>query len=227
MSTFSGRIPTQPSSPSVPLTCARLGRDGGDGALHVDLDDVAVAPADGALDQVGLAEEVGHEGGLRVLVELGRGAHLLDHARVHHRDGVGHGHGLLLVVRDVHEGQPDLGLDPLDLDLHRAAQLQVESAERLVEQQHLGTVDQGPGEGDALLLAAGELGRLLARLGVELDEVEHLADLLVDLLALATAQPEGDVLVDVEVREQRVVLEDRVDRSPVGLVPGDVLAAEV
>ena len=177
MSTFSGRMPTQPSSPSVPLTCARSAGMEAIAPLHVDLDDVALASADGALDQVGLAEEVGHEGGLRVVVELGGGAHLLDHARVHHRDGVGHGHGLFLVVRHVHEGQPDLGLDALDLDLHGTSELQVESAERLVEQQHLGTVDQGPGEGDALLLAAGELGRLLARLGLELDEVEHLADL--------------------------------------------------
>ena len=32
---------------------------------------------------------------------------------------------------------PDLGLDPLELDLHLPAQLQVEGAERLVEQQHL------------------------------------------------------------------------------------------
>ena len=75
---------------------------------------------------------------LRVLVELAGGAHLLDHAGVHHRDGVGHRHGLLLVVGDVDEREADLGLDPLELDLHRAAQLEVERAQRLVEQQHLG-----------------------------------------------------------------------------------------
>ncbi len=59
--------------------------------------------------------------------------------------------------------RPDLGLDALELDLHLAAQLEVERAERLVEQQHLGVVDQRAGERDALLLAAGELGRLAAR----------------------------------------------------------------
>jgi hypothetical protein len=50
---------------------------------------------------------------------------------------VAHRERLLLVVRDVDEGQPDLLLDLLELDLHRLAQLQVERAERLVEQQDL------------------------------------------------------------------------------------------
>ncbi len=45
-----------------------------------------------------------------------------------------------------------------------------------------------------------------------------------DLLAL---EAEGDVPLDVEVREQRVGLEDRVDVALVGRLLGDVLAAEV
>ena len=100
----------------------------------------------------------------RVLVEVVGCAHLLDQAGVHHRDGVGHGHGLLLVVGDVDERDADLRLDALELDLHRAAQLEVEGAQRLVEQQHLGLVDQCSGQRDALLLATGELGRPLAGL---------------------------------------------------------------
>jgi hypothetical protein len=39
------------------------------------------------------------------------------------------------------------------------AQLQVERAERLVEEQHRGVVDERAGQRDALLLAAGELAR--------------------------------------------------------------------
>jgi hypothetical protein len=41
-------------------------------------------------------------------------------------------------VRDVDEGEADVLLDPLQLDLHLLAQLQVERAERLVEEQHAG-----------------------------------------------------------------------------------------
>ena len=45
----------------------------------------------------------------------------------------------------------------LELELHLLAELQVERAERLVEQQRRGPVDERAGERDALLLAAGEL----------------------------------------------------------------------
>ncbi|HEY6017040.1 MAG TPA: coproporphyrinogen III oxidase [Gaiellaceae bacterium] len=47
-------------------------------------------------------------------------------------------------------------LDPLQLQLHLLAQLQVERAERLVEQEHARPVDERPRERDPLLLAAGE-----------------------------------------------------------------------
>ena len=70
------------------------------------------------------------------------------------------------------------------------------------------------------------LARLEAR---ELDEGEHLPDPglhLAVLDALAT-QPEGDVLVDRQVRKERVVLEDRVDVPPVGRQPRHVLAMEL
>ena len=43
----------------------------------------------------------------------------------------------------------------LELDLHLLAQLQVERAERLVEQQHLRPVDERAGQRDPLSLAAG------------------------------------------------------------------------
>ena len=64
----------------------------------------ASGAGDRAVEQVGDAEEAGDEGGRGPLVELGRRAELLDPAAVHDRDRVGHRHRLLLVVRDVDEG---------------------------------------------------------------------------------------------------------------------------
>ena len=61
----------------------------------------------------------------------------------------------------------------------------------------------------------------------ELDQLERVVDLLLDVLGAAPAQAERDVLEDVEVREQRVALEDRVDRPLVGLGEGHVLVADV
>ena len=50
-------------------------------------------------------------------------------------------------------------LQPLELGAHPDAQERVERRERLVEQEDLRLGDERAGERDALLLAAGELGR--------------------------------------------------------------------
>ena len=77
---------------------------------------------------------------------------------------------------DVDEGDPDLDLDPLELELEALAQLQIERAERLVEEQDVGPVDERPGERDPLLLAARQLVRLAPSVAAEVDELEGLGD---------------------------------------------------
>ena len=113
-----------------------------------------------ARPQVGLPDEAGHEDGRRPVVDLGGAADLVDVARVHDRDAVAHRQRFLLVVGHVDERDPDLALDALELELHHLAQLEVEGAERFVEQQCAGVVHQCAGQRHALLLSAGELGRL-------------------------------------------------------------------
>ena len=81
-------------------------------------------------------------------------------AVVEHGDAVAHRERFFLVVRDVDKGDADLALDPQQLELHLLAELEVERAERLVEQQHLRLVHDRAGQGDALALAAGQLRRL-------------------------------------------------------------------
>ena len=68
---------------------------------------------------------------------------------------------------DEDERDADLALDLLQLDLHLLAELEVERAERLVEQQHLGPVHQRAGQRDPLPLAARELVRLAVAEPVE------------------------------------------------------------
>ena len=60
-------------------------------------------------------------------------------------------------MSDVDEGDPDLALDPDELELHLLAQLEVEGAERLVEQKDGGLVDERTRQRDALLLSARQL----------------------------------------------------------------------
>ena len=138
---------------------------------------------------------------------------------VHDRDAVGHRERLLLVVGDVEERDPDLALDRLQLHLHLLAQLQVERAERLVEQQHRGPVDERPRERHALALAARELVRPGLLAAGQLHELERLGHARLDLRPAppcGACSPNATLLHDVEVLEQRVGLEDRVDVALVG-----------
>ena len=88
------------------------------------------------------------------------GPDLLDAAGVEHDDPVGEGECLVLVVGDEHERDAGGPLDLLQLDLHLLAQLEVECAERFVEQEHRRASDQRAGQGDPLPLtpdsAAGD-----------------------------------------------------------------------
>ena len=132
-------------------------------------------------ENVGLADEIGDEGIGRGLVDLVRQADLLQPALVHDGDAVGHDQRLFLVMRDEQRGQPEAALQAAHLELHLLAQLAVERAERLVEQQQPRLEHGGAGERDALLLAARKL--LWQALGhaVELDHLQGLRDPLGDL----------------------------------------------
>ena len=94
------------------------------------------------------------------LVDRLRFAHLLQAAVADDGDAVGHGHRLDLVVGDVDEGgaEPAVQLDQLEAGL--GAELGVEVGQRLVHEEHLGPAHDGPGQGDALALPAGELAGL-------------------------------------------------------------------
>ena len=185
------------------------------------LDDVAV-------DEVHVADEVGHEGRQRPVVDRARLVELLDQPVRHDRHPVRHRERLLLVVGHVDERDPDLKLDALELDLHLLAELQVERAERLVEQEHARVHDERPRQGDALLLAAREHRRAVLVAAGELDELERLARALLALALsdLALLQAVGDVVEDRHVREERVLLEDGVHVALVGRRARDVAAAD-
>jgi hypothetical protein len=132
-------------------------------------------------------------------------------------------------VRDVDERDREILLQALQEELHLLAQLQVERAERLVEEQHLGPVDERAGERHPLALAAGELpGLALADVGKP-HPAEYLVHACLPLLARHAADPQAvaDVLGDRHVREESVVLEDRVDVARVGRRVRDISAAQL
>ena len=90
------------------------------------------------------------------------------------------------------------------LERQPLAQPDIEIGKRLVEQDQFGARGQGAGEGDALLLAAGELMRELVAQAGQTDRGEQLADPQVTILLPLAAQPEGDIFLDTEVRQAEV-----------------------
>ena len=84
------------------------------------------------------------------VVDLVRRAELVQLAAVHHRDLVGHAHGLDLVVGDVDHRLLQLALDALQLAAHILAESGVQIAERLVEQEDAGLRDHAAAERDLL-----------------------------------------------------------------------------
>ena len=131
-------------------------------------------------------------------------------------------------MRDVDERDLDVVLDRLQLELHLLSQLQVERAERLVEQEDTRAVDERARQRHALLLAAGKLSGLPSLEPLEPDDVEHLLHRAHRVLALDALAPqaERDVVAHVQVREKRIGLEHGVDVAPVRGQPGHGAVAE-
>ena len=185
---------------------------------------IGLVDAQAALDHVDRADEVGHEAVGRIFIEVGGRGHLLQAAPVHQRAAAGHGQRLVLIVGDHHERHADIVLDLGEFGTHRIAQLGVERGERLVEQEHLGPLDQRAGEGDALALPARELVGLAVAEFVELDQLERLFHPRLALVAghAVDLQAIGDILRHGQVRKDRVGLEHHVDRAAVGRDVGHV-----
>ena len=109
------------------------------------------------------------------------------------------------------------------------ADLGVEGPERLVEQEHPRLDGQGPGQGHALALPAGELGGVPVRQVRDAHQIEQFVDPRPDL-GLGTApdlEPEGHVPTHRQVAEGRVVLEAEADPPVAHRNGGHVLAVDL
>ncbi len=107
-------------------------------------------------DEIGGAEEGGCEAVARALEDLlGRPA-LANSTVVHHHQVVGEHQRLVLVMGHQDEGGAEAALQPLELEAHLGPELGVQRRHRLVQQQHVGLVDERASERDALALAARE-----------------------------------------------------------------------
>ena len=107
--------------------------------------------------EVGGAEEGGDERSLRPQVELFGLAHFEQAPEVEHGDAIAQLERLLLIVGDEDGGDAEVALHAPDGLAQLDADLGVERAERLVEQQHRRAIRERARDRDALALAAREL----------------------------------------------------------------------
>ena len=179
-------------------------------------------------DATDRTDEAHHELGRRTVIDVARGADLLDRPRAHHRDPIRDLHRLLLIMGDKYRRRALLVVQASQPRAQLGADDRIQRAERLVEQQDLGCHRQRPGERHALALAARELGRALVGPLGQADERQQLVDALagLGLGALADRQPEGDVVADGHVGERRVVLKDEADPPLLRADVADVVAVD-
>src|ERR1700694_337697 len=179
---------------------------------------------DTPLELVRLTDEAQHELGLRRLEHTLCAIDLLDPSRVHDRDPVGYRERLILIVGDENGRDVQPALEIAELDLHLVPQRLVERREGLIEKQHRRFQDQSAGNRDALLLAAGQLGRQSPAQPAQLDHFQRLVHDPPDIGFghAAHAKAEGHVLPDGHMRKQRIVLEHEANVAPVRRHTGNV-----
>ncbi len=182
----------------------------------------AIDLVDRDVDQVRFPDEVRDEPVNGQVIDLAGSANLLDDAIGHDRNSVRHRQRLFLVMGHENEGDPRFLLQLLQFAPHRLPQFQIQGGERFVEKQDLGPRGDRARKRGTLLLTARELRRTAVRERVELDQFEHVPNAPAGFRGTDSlhGQAKSDVFRNGHVREQRVVLEDRVDRA---LVRGEFL----
>ena len=131
-------------------------------------------------------------------------------------------------MRDVDERDAELVLDALEEELHLLAELEVERAERLVEQQHARPAHERPGQRDPLLLPSRQLTVLRCPTPARSTSrrMSSTRPLIWFFGTRWRSEAERDVVGDGQVREERVRLEDGVDVALVRRQADDVAVAE-
>ena len=132
-------------------------------------------------------------------------------------------------MRDIYECDPEFPLHALELKLHLFTHLEVQSSQRLVEQEYAGAVYDGPCDRNSLHLSAGELVDVSLAVVGKSDRRERLVYALLDLglCYLLDLEAERNVVKNVEVREKSISLKYSIN---VSFICGDlqkVLALEI
>ena len=127
--------------------------------------------------------------------------HLLQAPLAEDRHPLAQRHGLGLIVGDIDGGCAQAVVEAADFALQLAAQGGFQVRERLIEEEEFGLADQGPAQGDALPLSAGELTGAAVQEVVDAQRGGGGADAALDLRLGGPPQgeAEGEVAPDRQV----------------------------
>jgi hypothetical protein len=119
-------------------------------------------------------------------------------------------------------------LDPSNFKLHLSAKFTVERTEGLIHEKNRRSENECTGKCNPLLLTAGELLRIPALESVQVHEAEDFVDGSFPLRLRNTTNGERicDVLRDIEMWEERILLENDTDASQVRREGSDIAPLE-
>src|SRR5262245_5283841 len=159
------------------------------------------------------ADETGNEAIVRLPKQAERAANLLHQPVLHDDDPIPERHGFDLIVGDEQRGGRHALAQFLQLQAHLGSQLGVKVGKGFIEQEHFRVSHDAATEGDALLLAAGELARATIEQRFNGEDFGRPAHGGIDLglLDAAIAQAERQIVVHAHVLIKRVVLEHHGD----------------
>src|SRR5690606_26686920 len=165
--------------------------------------------------QVRRAEERRDESSRGARIQFVGSSRLEQAAEIHDADAIRERKRFLLIVRDQNRRDLELALHLTNRAAQLFADLRIERAERLVEQQHLRLVRERSCNRHALLLSAGELGRQAVVHAFERDEAQQLFAPFDALGGLQATHPQRkfNVLADAHVFEEGVVLKHEPDAA--------------
>ncbi len=123
------------------------------------------------MHHIGPPDEGSYEHILGPLVNVLGLSDVLDHAVFHNGDPVADSHSLFLVMGYVHGGNAHALLGMADNRPHLHTELGIQVGQGLIHQKHVWCNDKRPGQGNPLLLPAGQLARHALRILHNLHQV--------------------------------------------------------
>ncbi len=128
---------------------------------------------DAAVKQIHVAEKLVHERRGGMMIDLGGGADLFDPALIHHDYAIREFESFFLIMGDEDAGDVEFVVKLAQPASQLGANLGIQRAERLVEQQHTGLDRERARQCDSLSLSARELRGQPIRHRIELHQLQQ------------------------------------------------------